>query len=262
MKGFFKFIPLGIGISASVLYAYNIIAFKVINNSAALVQILTSLRSYLYVALIGFGIYFLLNIIDLLKVRKVVSSYDDDNDYEEPISYQEVRNENLYTNSSLPTYDVGYETPFANNSSQEVGYKPLYSGNVSQVYETGYETPSFNNNNINQYANYINEPKKETFNKVITPQNLETKNDIIKGNIYCYNCGEAIYSSDKYCSYCGACQVTRKTRKNVPFLRKAISLIEFVILILLLYFLISMMFSYKESKDPNFESPFKISLTK
>ena len=39
-------------------------------------------------------------------------------------------------------------------------------------------------------------------------------------------------------------------------------IIEIVVLILILYFSIVMLFDYKESKDPNFKSPFNISMTK
>ena len=78
---------------------------------------------------------------------------------------------------------------------------------------------------------------------------------------YCYNCGELINYNDKYCSSCGSYQLERKKQVN-PLLKNIINVLEIVILILIIYFSLNMLFDYKESKDSNFKSPFKVSMTK
>ena len=64
MKKTLTFIPLGIGISAAIIYVFNVIQFRVINNSATLLQILSNLKIYLYVAIAGFVCYFLIRVLN------------------------------------------------------------------------------------------------------------------------------------------------------------------------------------------------------
>ena len=59
MKKILTFIPLGVGISAAIIYILNIINFRIINNSTSMLKILYNLRIYLYVSIFGFIIYFL-----------------------------------------------------------------------------------------------------------------------------------------------------------------------------------------------------------
>ena len=89
----------------------------------------------------------------------------------------------------------------------------------------------------------------------------EIKEVIITGNKYCDNCGEKIFDTDKYCKTCGRYQENRKSGMN-PLIKSIINVLEIVILILVIYFSLNMLFEYKEKIDPNFKSPFKISMTK
>ena len=69
MKKILTFIPLGVGISAAIIYIFNVIQFRVINNSITLLQILSNLKIYLYVSITGFILYFLIRIIDILSAK-------------------------------------------------------------------------------------------------------------------------------------------------------------------------------------------------
>ena len=89
----------------------------------------------------------------------------------------------------------------------------------------------------------------------------EIKEVIITGNKYCDNCGEKIFDTDKYCKRCGRYQEDRKSGIN-PIIKNIINVLEIVILILIIYFSLNMLFDYKEKIDPNFKSPFKVSMTK
>lgn len=89
----------------------------------------------------------------------------------------------------------------------------------------------------------------------------EIKEVIITGNKYCDNCGEKIFDIDKYCKTCGRYQEDRKSGMN-PIIKNIINVLEIVILILIIYFSLNMLFEYKEKQDPNFKSPFKVSMTK
>ena len=89
----------------------------------------------------------------------------------------------------------------------------------------------------------------------------EIKEVIIMGNKYCDNCGEKIFDTDKYCKTCGRYQEDRKSGIN-PIIKNIINVLEIVILILIIYFSLNMLFDYKEKIDPNFKSPFKVSMTK
>ena len=56
-------------------------------------------------------------------------------------------------------------------------------------------------------------------------------------------------------------QEDRKSGMN-PLIKSIINVLEIVILILIIYFSLNMLFDYKEKIDPNFKSPFKVSMTK
>lgn len=250
MKKILTFIPLGIGISAAIIYIFNVIEFRVINNSATLLQILSNLKIYLYISIAGFVFYFLIKILSLLQNRKSnlakenVSQNISDYSYEpfEEITTNNLNSNNLGTNSYIPNYD----------------YVPMY--------------------NEEKKGNYLNEEQKKEsiaikedvissdYNNTITSEikneenshNLKPNNKLLK---FCYNCGEELYKTDSFCSYCGASQYNK--RKNInPILKNIINVLEIVILILIIYFSLNMLFDYKESKDPNFKSPFKVSMTK
>ena len=63
MKRFLTFIPIGVGISSAIIYVFNILSFRAINNTVAMSQILSNLRVYLYISIIGFVLYAVLKIL-------------------------------------------------------------------------------------------------------------------------------------------------------------------------------------------------------
>ena len=202
MKKMLSYLPLAIGISASLIYIFNILEFKFSGNTITLINAIKTLRIYLYIAIISFIIYFIIRIIMTIKYRKVFNLNENDESYEplEEIVNKENKND-IYT----PNYD----------------YVPLYN----------------------------NEEKKK-----------EVK--VVKEKVkQCFNCNKEINIKDKYCPYCGSNQKEQIKIKNPVFI-KIINIIEIVILILVLYFLINMLFDYKEKQDPNFKSPIKVHVTK
>ena len=70
MKRFLTFIPLGVGISSAIIYVFNIISFRAINNTVAMSQILSNLRIYLYISIIGFVVYAILKILFFINGKK------------------------------------------------------------------------------------------------------------------------------------------------------------------------------------------------
>ncbi len=281
MKKILTFIPLGIGISAAIIYIFNVIEFRVINNSATLLQILSNLKIYLYVAIIGFVLYFLIKILTTLGDRKekTVSSVkeneaDFSDDYEpfekinSPINKAPINNAtsnvnyNTNQNAYVPNYDyvpMYHEEKKGNYLASETKKEDVI---IDRDIKNNANTKSINNENIN-----INENVKEqvvtsdntSYENINQSQNNETLPS--NSNKYCYNCGEKINYNDKYCSKCGA--LLKVNRKNTnPYLKNVINVLEIVILILIIYFSLNMLFEYKESKDPNFTSPFKVSMTK
>lgn len=225
MKKILSFIPLGVGISGAIIYIFNVIQFRVINNSITLLQILSNLKIYLYVSMAGFILYFLIRIIDILSARKenLKEEVNDEeianNDYEPfEVSDNNKINNNAY-NSYIPNYD----------------YVPMY--------------------------NKDNLKKEEDIKKLSINEEKSGEEITVTDSKYCYNCGELINYNDKYCSSCGSYQLERKKQVN-PLLKNIINVLEIVILILIIYFSLNMLFDYKESKDPSFTSPFKVSMTK
>lgn len=106
-------------------------------------------------------------------------------------------------------------------------------------------------------------PKVIVEEKEVEPKEIiktEIKEVIVLGNKYCDNCGEKIFDTDAYCKTCGSYQKDKKSGLS-PFIKNVIYVIKIVILILILYFLVNMMFEFKEKQDPNFKSPFKLEIT-
>lgn len=198
MKKMLTFIPLAVGISAALIYIFNIVQFRMVGNATTILDAITKLRIYLYIAIAGFVIYFLLKLFFTLTERKkttVVKEVVTDNAYE---PFEEIKVEN-------------------------------------------------------------NEPVYVTEEKV--PEKVIIK-EVINENIkYCYNCNNILKEKDRYCGKCGADQ---KEKKKIisPFIKSVINVIEIVILILIIYFLLNMLFDFKEKQDPNFRSPFRVSMTK
>lgn len=194
MKKLLRFIPLGIGISALILYIFNVVNYRIINNAATMLQILTGLRTYLYISIGGFLIYFFIRVIEFMNSK----TYDEKTDAiveEKPIIKKE---EKIIEEEKVPIKTV----------------------------------------------------EKEVIKEVV-----------LTGDKYCSNCGEKIFSSDTYCKRCGSYQLDKKSGKK-PIIRNIINVIEIVVLILILYFMLSILFEYKEKKDPSFTSPFKVEITK
>ena len=125
MKKILTFIPLGVGISAAIIYILNIINFRIINNSTSMLKILYNLRIYLYVSIFGFIIYFFIRVLSLVnKKEKTISS----NSVEQNISFKKddsllennantstVNNSNIY----IPNYDYNKEKSNENNNSSK-----------------------------------------------------------------------------------------------------------------------------------------------
>ena len=194
MKKLLRFIPLGIGISALILYIFNVVNYRIINNAATMLQILTGLRTYLYISIGGFLIYFFIRVIEFMNSK----TYDEKTDTiveEKPIIKKE---EKIIKEEKVPIKTV----------------------------------------------------EKEVIKEVV-----------LTGDKYCSNCGEKIFSSDTYCKRCGSYQLDKKSGKK-PIIRNIINVIEIVVLILILYFMLNILFEYKEKKDPSFTSPFKVEITK
>ena len=85
MKRLLRFLPLGLGISAAIIYIMNVIQFKAINNSVATLQILIRLRTYLYISIFGFAVYFIIRFIEALKYKNHTVVEVNDEVIEEPV---------------------------------------------------------------------------------------------------------------------------------------------------------------------------------
>lgn len=253
MKKILTFIPLGVGISAAIIYILNIIQFKIINNGTALLQILSSLKIYLFISIGGFGLYFFIKVLDLL------------------INKNKVENEDFSSNE--------YE-PFENNNAKALSNENTLN-NINNVNDFNNVNTLNNQNNSNSYVpNYdyvpmyhaeekqdnIKEIKIDKKDKDIdlgplynSEENNVDKEDNFASCKYCTFCGNKINAYDLYCSHCG----NRQDKKKMsPLLKNIINVLEIVILLLIIYFSLNMLFDYKESRDPSFKSPFKVSMTK
>lgn len=234
MKKTLTFVPLGIGISAAIIYLFNVFRFRIINNSATLLQILNNLRIYLYISIGGFLFYFLIKILSFVSSRK---------------------NAKLEEKEEKTARQVKYK-PFYVGQNKTIG-EDKYPGQDSYVPNYDY-VPMYGQNKYDKK----NDTKDDALeNKESKPRNIfeDNKNINIK-TTYCINCGQIISDDDLYCKRCGSIQ--NKSKKTNSLFKKIINVLEIVILILVLYFLINMLFDYKEKSDPNFKSPLKINVTK
>lgn len=242
MKKIFMFIPLGVGISSAIIYIFNVLQFRVINSSVTLLQILSNLKIYLYVSIAGFLVYFLIKIFDVLSVRKNLNSKEEksfDTDEFEPFEPVTNNEQNEIKNFVIEEKDTDIKKLYVPNYD----YVPMYQENQNKIDEKEYDA------------------KVTKSDPVTALEEVPEEKNTITRNSYCYSCGEKIYSGDSYCSSCGAYQGKRKNKIN-PVLKSIINVLEIVILILIIYFSLNMLFDYKESLDPNFTSPFKVSMTK
>ena len=251
MKKILTFIPLGVGISAAIIYILNVIQFKIINNGTALLQILMTLKIYLFISIGGFALYFFIKVLDSLTNKNKEEQEDFiSNEYE----------------------------PFENNNSMS---SENTLSNINNVNDFNNVNTLNNQNNVNSYVpNYdyvpmyhaeekqdnIKEIKIDKKDKDIdlgplynSEENNVDKEDNFASCKYCIFCGNKINAYDLYCSHCG----NRQDKKNMsPLLKNIINVLEIVILLLIIYFSLNMLFDYKESRDPSFKSPFKVSMTK
>lgn len=178
MKKLLTFIPLAIGIGAGIIYLFNVINFRIINDATSMSLILSNLKNYLYISIAGFLTYFFIRLLFALETNK----------------------KTVITEEKV----IIKETPVIKTEVKEV---------------------------------------------------------VLIGNKYCSNCGEKIFDTDTYCKACGTYQKDVKSGISKT-LRKIINILQTILLILILVFVVVMIFDYKESKDPNFKSPFNISVTK
>lgn len=223
MKKILTFIPLGVGISAAIIYILNIINFRIINNSTSMLKILYNLRIYLYVSIFGFIIYFFIRVLSLVnKKEKTISS----NSVEQNISFK--KDDSLLEN---------------NANSSTVNNSNIYIPNYDYV-------PLYNKEKSNENNNSSKEEKEEIVDE-----------SAVKSSEYCIKCGSKILNTDKYCYNCGTFQDRSKKMVN-PIIKKIINIIEILILILIVYFSLNILFNYKEKVDNNFKSPFKINMTR
>ena len=223
MKKILTFIPLGVGISAAIIYILNLINFRIINNSTSMLKILYNLRIYLYVSIFGFIIYFFIRVLSLVnKKEKTISS----NSVEQNISFK--KDDSLLENNA--------NTSTVNNSN-------IYIPNYDYV-------PLYNKEKSNENNNSSKEEKEEIVDE-----------SAVKSSEYCIKCGSKILNTDKYCYNCGTFQDRSKKMVN-PIIKKIINIIEILILILIVYFSLNILFNYKEKVDNNFKSPFKINMTR
>lgn len=234
MKKTLTFVPLGIGISAAIIYLFNVFRFRIINNSATLLQILNNLRIYLYISIGGFLFYILIKILLFISSRKNIKTEEQEEKIIRKVKYK----------------------PFYVGQNKTIG-EDKYPGQDSYVPNYDY-VPMYGQNKYDKK----NDTKGDALeNKVSKPRNIfEDNKNINMKTTYCINCGQIISDDDLYCRRCGSIQ--NKSKKTNSLFKKIINVLEIVILILVLYFLINMLFDYKEKSDPNFKSPLRINVTK
>lgn len=254
MKKILTFIPLGVGISAAIIYILNIIQFKIINNGTALLQILSSLKIYLFISIGGFGLYFFIKVLDLLINKNKVENEDFSSNEYEPFE----NNNNAKTLSNENTLNN------MNNVNDFNNVNTLNNQNNSNSYVPNYDyVPMYH---AEEKQDNIKEIKLDKEDEDIdlgplynSEENNVDKEDNFASCKYCIFCGNKINAYDLYCSHCG----NRQDKKKMsPLLKNIINVLEIVILLLIIYFSLNMLFDYKESRDPSFKSPFKVSMTK
>ena len=254
MKKILTFIPLGVGISAAIIYILNIIQFKIINNGTALLQILSSLKIYLFISIGGFGLYFFIKVLDLLanknKVENEVFSSNEYEPFENNNNAKALSNENTLNNiNNVNDFNNVNTLNNQNNSNSYVpnyDYVPLYHAEEKQ-------------DNIKEIKLDKEDEDIDLGPLYNSEENNVDKEDNFASCKYCTFCGNKINAYDLYCSHCG----NRQDKKKMsPLLKNIINVLEIVILLLIIYFSLNMLFDYKESRDPSFKSPFKVSMTK
>ena len=247
MKKLLTFIPLGVGISAAIIYVFNVISFRAINNTVAMGQILANLRIYLYISIIAFIVYAIMKIILYVKFRNV----------KEPKVYvPKEKVEKVKIKNNKKKVEVVEEK---NTYVPNYDYVPLYKDEVKteEVKETKIGVKEPEELTIDSVA-------YEPFDEVTTPyvkaeSKKEEKVSIFKS--YCPRCGKEVYSDDVYCRSCGY-NLSKNKKRLSPFVRKVINIIEIIIMILIIYFILNMLVDYKSKINPNFKSPFNITMTK
>lgn len=253
MKKILTFIPLGVGISAAIIYILNIIQFKIINNGTALLQILMTLKVYLFISIGGFALYFFIKVLDSLSNKNKVENEDfSSNEYEpfENNNSKDLSNENTLSNINNVNDFNNVDTLNSQNSVNNVNvyvpnydYVPMYHAEEKQ-------------DNIKEIKLDKDIDLGPLYN---SEENNVDKEDNFTSDRYCTFCGNKINAYDLYCSHCG----NRQDKKKMStLLKNIINVLEIVILLLIIYFSLNMLFDYKESHDPSFKSPFKVSMTK
>lgn len=251
MKKILTFIPLGVGISAAIIYILNVIQFKIINNGTALLQILMTLKIYLFISIGGFALYFFIKVLDSLTNKNKEEQEDFiSNEYEPFENNNSISSENTLSNiNNVNDFNNVNTLNNLNNVNSYVpnyDYVPMYHAEEKQ-------------DNIKE----IKIDKKDKDIDLRPLYNNEENNVDEEDNFtsckYCTFCGNKINAYDLYCSHCGNRQ---DQKKMSPLLKNVINVLEIVILILIIYFSLNMLFDYKESRDPSFKSPFKVSMTK
>lgn len=251
MKKILTFIPLGVGISAAIIYILNVIQFKMINNGTTLLQILMTLKIYLFISIGGFALYFFIKVLDSLTNKNKEEQEDFiSNEYEPFENNNSISSENTLSNINNVNDFNNVNT--LNNLNNVNSYVPNYD------YVPMYHAEEKQDN--------IKEIKIDKKDKDIdlgplynNEENNVDKEDNSTSCKYCTFCGNKINAYDLYCSHCG----NRQDKKKMsPLLKNVINVLEIVILILIIYFSLNMLFDYKESCDPSFKSPFKVSMTK
>lgn len=251
MKKILTFIPLGVGISAAIIYILNVIQFKMINNGTTLLQILMTLKIYLFISIGGFALYFFIKVLDSLTNKNKEEQEDFiSNEYEPFENNNFISSENTLSN--------------INNVNDFNNVNTLNNLNNVNSYVPNYDyVPMYN---AEEKQDNIKEIKIDKKDKDIdlgplynNEENNVDKEDNFTSCKYCTFCGNKIKAYDLYCSHCG----NRQDKKKMsPLLKNVINVLEIVILILIIYFSLNMLFDYKESRDPSFKSPFKVSMTK
>lgn len=251
MKKILTFIPLGVGISAAIIYILNVIQFKIINNGTALLQILMTLKIYLFISIGGFALYFFIKVLDSLTNKNKEEQEDFiSNEYEPFENNNSISSENTLSNiNNVNDFNNVNTLNNLNNVNSYVpnyDYVPMYHAEEKQ-------------DNIKEIK--IDKKDKDIDLEPLynNEENNVDKEDNFTSCKYCTFCGNKINAYDLYCSHCG----NRQDKKKMsPLLKNVINVLEIVILILIIYFSLNMLFDYKESRDPSFKSPFKVSMTK
>lgn len=248
MKKILTFIPLGVGISAAIIYILNVIQFKIINNGTTLLQILMTLKIYLFISIGGFALYFFIKVLDSLTNKNKEEQEDFISNEYEPFE----NNNSISSENTLNNVNDFNNVNTLNNQNNVNSYVPNYD------YVPMYHAEEKQDN--------IKEIKIDKKDKDIdlgplynNEENNVDKEENFTSCKYCTFCGNKINAYDLYCSHCG----NRQDKKKMsPLLKNVINVLEIVILILIIYFSLNMLFDYKESRDPSFKSPFKVSMTK